>query len=255
VRDIILGATKYSAVDVLNAEYQLQELRSTVNRIFESIDALLLPTAPSIYRIEEIGSNPLQLNANLGTYTNFVNLLDLCAIAVPAGLRHDGLPFGVTFMAPAFSDAKLLRLAHWWEGTQSGHYLQQASCIQLAVVGAHLAGQPLNHQLTSRGAALLLTTTTAPKYRLFALANTTPPKPGLLRVAEPQPNGIEVEVWQLTKDAFGSFVAEIPPPMGIGNLELADGSIVKGFICEPYALEGATEITAFGGWRNYLKRV
>jgi allophanate hydrolase len=255
VRDIILGATKYSAVDVLNAEYQLQELRSTVNRIFESIDALLLPTAPSIYRIEEIGSNPLQLNANLGTYTNFVNLLDLCAIAVPAGLRHDGLPFGVTFMAPAFSDAKLLRLAHWWEGTQSGHYLQQASCIQLAVVGAHLAGQPLNHQLTSRGAALLLTTTTAPKYRLFALANTTPPKPGLLRVAEPQPNGIEVEVWQLTKDAFGSFVAEIPPPMGIGNLQLADGSIVKGFICEPYAFEGATEITAFGGWRNYLKRV
>ncbi len=156
-------------------------------------------------------------------------------------------------MAPAFSDAKLLRLAHWWEGSPSGNYLQQATCIQLAVVGAHLAGQPLNHQLTSRGASLLRTTTTAPKYRFFALANTTPPKPGLLRVAEPQPNGIEVEVWQLTKEAFGSFVAEIPPPMGIGNLELADGSIVKGFICEPYALQGAEEITALGGWRNYLK--
>ncbi len=259
VREIILGAEKYSAVDLFNAEYQLQELRRTVNKIFENIDALLLPTAPSIYRIEEVRRNPIQLNSRLGTYTNFVNLLDLCAIAVPAGLRDDGLPFGVTLMAPAFSDAKLLRLAHWWEGSPSGNYLQQVTCIQLAVVGAHLAGQPLNHQLTSRGASLVRTTTTAPKYRFFALANTTPPKPALLRVAEPQPNGIEVlngievEVWQLTKEAFGSFVAEIPPPMGIGNLELADGSIVKGFICEPYALQEAKEITTLGGWRNYLK--
>jgi allophanate hydrolase len=253
VREIILGAEKYSAVDLFNAEYQLQELRRTVNKIFENIDALLLPTAPSIYRIEEVRRNPIQLNSRLGTYTNFVNLLDLCAIAVPAGLRDDGLPFGVTLMAPAFSDAKLLRLAHWWEGSPSGNYSQQVTCIQLAVVGAHLAGQPLNHQLTSRGASLLRTTTTAPQYRLFALANTTPPKPGLLRVTEPQPNGIEVEVWQLTKEAFGSFVAEIPPPMGIGNLELADGSVVKGFICEPYALQGAQEITTLGGWRNYLK--
>jgi allophanate hydrolase len=253
VREIILGAAKYSAVDLFNAEYRLQDLRSTVNKIFENIDALLLPTAPSIYRIEEVRRNPIQLNSRLGTYTNFVNLLDLCAIAVPAGLRDDGLPFGVTLMAPAFSDAKLLRLAHWWEGSPSGHYLRQVTRIPLAVVGAHLAGQPLNHQLTSRGASLLRTTTTAPKYRFFALAGTTPPKPGLLRVEEPQPNGIEVEVWELTKEGFGSFVAGIPPPMGIGNLELADGSIVKGFICEPYALEGAKEITTLGGWRNYLK--
>ena len=257
VREIIFGATKYSAVDVFNAEYQLQDLRRTVNKMFESIDALLLPTAPSIYRIEEVRRNPIQLNSRLGVYTNFVNLLDLCAIAVPAGLREDGLPFGVTLMGPAFADAKLLRLAHRWEGSQPGNYLQQASSIQLAVVGAHLAGQPLNHQLTSRGASLLRTTTTAPKYRLFALTNTTPPKPGLLRVAEPDvievPNGIEVEVWQLTEEAFGSFVAAIPPPMGIGNIEVADGSIVKGFICEPYALQGAKEITALGGWRNYLK--
>jgi allophanate hydrolase len=253
VREIILGGAKYSAVDVFNAEYKLQALIRTVTKIFENIDALLLPTAASIYRIEEVHRNPIQLNSRLGIYTNFVNLLDLCAIAVPAGLRDDGLPFGVTLMAPAFSDAKLLRLAHWWEGSPSGHYLQQASCIQLAVVGAHLAGQPLNHQLTSRGASLLRTTTTAPTYRFFALANTTPPKPGLLRVEEPQPNGVEVEVWRLTKEAFGSFVAEIAPPMGVGNLELADGSIVKGFICEPYALQGATEITTLGGWRNYLK--
>jgi allophanate hydrolase len=253
VRNIILGAAKYSAVDAFRAEHQLQDLRCTVNKIFENIDALLLPTAPAIYRIEEIRRDPIQLNSRLGTYTNFTNLLDLCAIAVPAGLRDDGLPFGVTLMAPAFSDAKLLRLAHWWEGSQSGHYFQQAACIQLAVVGAHLAGQPLNHQLTSRGASLLFTTMTAPKYRFFVLTDTTPPKPGLLRVTEPQPNGIEVEVWQLTKEAFGSFVAEIPPPMGIGNLELTDGSIAKGFICEPYALEGAREITTLGGWRNYLK--
>jgi allophanate hydrolase len=260
VREIILAGAKYSAVDVFNAEYELQNLRRTVNQTFENIDALLLPTAPSIYRIEEVLRNPIQLNSRLGTYTNFVNLLDLCAIALPAGLRDDGLPFGVTLTAPAFSDAKLLRLGHWWEGSPSSSgYLRQTAGIQLAVVGAHLAGQPLNHQLTSRGASLLRTTTTAPKYRFYALANTTPPKPGLLRIAEPQPggsevaNGIEVEVWQLTKEAFGSFVAEIPPPMGVGNLELADGSIVKGFICEPYALESATDITTLGGWRNYLK--
>jgi allophanate hydrolase len=135
VRDIILGAAKYSAVDAFNAEYKLQDLRRTVNKIFESIDALLLPTAPSIYRIEEVRRNPVELNSRLGIYTNFVNLLDLCAIAVPAGLREDGLPFGVTLMAPAFSDAKLLRLAHWWEGSEPGHYLPQATCIQLAVVG------------------------------------------------------------------------------------------------------------------------
>jgi allophanate hydrolase len=253
VRGIILDSAKYSAVDVFNAQYQLQELGSTVNRVFENIDALLLPTAPSTHRIDEIRRNPIQLNSRLGTYTHFANLLDLCAIAVPAGLRDDGLPFGVMLVAPAFSDAKLLRLAHWWEGSVSGNYLRQATCIQLAVVGAHLAGQPLNHQLTSRGASLLRTTTTAPKYRLFALAEGTPPKPGLLRVPETQPNGIEVELWQLTKEDFGSFVAAIPPPMGIGNLELADGSSVKGFICEPYALQGAEEITTLGGWRNYLK--
>jgi allophanate hydrolase len=253
VRAIILGATKYSAVDLFQAEYRLQELRSTVNRIFEGIDALLVPTAPTIYRIKEIRSNPIQLNSRLGVYTNFVNLLDLCAVAVPAGLRADGLPFGVTLMAPAFHDPKLLKLAHWWEGSPASNSIQQVTCVQLAVVGAHLEGQPLNHQLASRGARLLRTTTTAPKYRLFTLTNTTTPKPGLLRVEEPQPNGIEVEVWQLTKEAFGSFVAEIPPPMGIGNLELTDGSMVKGFVCESYALEGAEEITALGGWRNYLK--
>jgi allophanate hydrolase len=303
VREIILGATEYSAVDLFQAEYRLQELRSTVNKIFEGaqgkvdgkindkLDALLLPTAPTIYRIEEIRRNPIELNSRLGVYTNFVNLLDLCAVAVPAGLRDDGLPFGVTLMAPAFCDLRLLTLAHAWEGSVASperagrdpqapkvtapleaatqapfcgllpgsDSMQLASCVQLAVVGAHLKGQPLNHQLTSRGARLLRITRTAPKYRLFALANTTPPKPGLLRAGEPQPNGaeapngIEVEVWQLTNDAFGSLVAEIPPPMGIGNLELADGSLVKGFICEPYALEGAEEITGLGGWRNYLK--
>jgi allophanate hydrolase len=253
VREIILGGAKYSAVDVFNAQYQLRELRNEVNGIFEGVDAMLLPTAPTIYRIDEIRRNPIQLNSRLGIYTNFVNLLDLCAIALPAGLREDGLPFGVTLMGPAFSDARLLRLAHWWEGSPPGSYLRQASCVEIAVLGAHLGGQPLNHQLTSRGGSLLRTTTTAPKYRLFALTDTTPPKPGLLRAAEPQPNGIEVEVWQLGREAFGSFVAEIPPPMGIGNVELADGSIVKGFICEPYALPGAEEITTLGGWRNYLK--
>ena len=253
VRGIILDGAKFSAVEAFQAEYKLQALRSTVRKIFEGIEALLLPTAPSIYKIEDVRRDPIQLNSRLGTYTNFVNLLDLCCVAVPAGLRDDGLPFGVTFMAPAFSDAKLLRLARVWEGTASGRPMRQGNCVQLAVVGAHLSEQPLNHQLTSRGATLMRTTTTAPKYRLYALAGTIPPKPGLLRVEDAQPSGIEVEIWQLTHEAFGSFVAEIPPPMGIGNLELAEGSVVKGFVCEPYALEGALEITMLGGWRNYLK--
>lgn len=253
VRAIILGSAKYTAVDVFKAEYELQALRKVANSIFEQIDALLLPTAPTIYKIEEVRNNPIELNSRLGTYTNFVNLLDLCAIAVPAGLRGDGLPFGVTLVGPAFCDTRLLALAHQWEGTPSSVPFTQSAETRIAVVGAHLTGQPLNHQLTSRGATLVQTTTTSPQYRLFALANTTPPKPGLLRVPEPQQHGIDVEVWQLTHEAFGSFVAEIPAPLGIGTLELADGSTVKGFICEPYAVQGAQEITHLGGWRNFLK--
>lgn len=253
VRKIILDSARYSAVDVFRAEYQLQELKKASAAVFQSIDALFLPTTPTTYKISEVQANPLQLNSRLGLYTNFVNLLDLCGIAVPGPMRHDDLPFGVTFLAPAFSDRKLLNLAHWWEGTQGREYLPSLHPgVLIAVVGAHLTGQPLNWQLTSRGGELVSTTKTTPQYRLFALRGTTPPKPGLVRVTEHQDGGIEVEVWRLSAPAFGSFVAEIPPPLSIGTLELADGSLVKGFLCEPCALDNAEEITHLGSWRRYL---
>lgn len=126
------------------------------------------------------------------------------------------------------------------------------SQLHLAVVGAHLRGQPLNHQLTDRSAQLLRSTQTAPQYRLFALS-TDPPKPGLVRVDAGDARGaaIEVEVWGLDAASFGDFVSQVPAPMCIGQVRLADGSEVSGFLCEPVALEGAAEITQFGGWRAY----
>ena len=266
VRAIIGGADKYRAVDAFDAAYKLQALAVAARREWAKMDVLLLPTTGTTYSIAEVQAEPIRLNSNLGFYTNFVNLLDLAAIAVPAGFRGNDLPFGVTLMAPAFHDRALLALGDRLHralggalGITSAQITDQpaveapsAKRVLLAVVGAHLSGMPLNHQLTSRGARLVATTRTAPKYRLYALANTTPPKPGLVRVAEPQAHGIEVEVWALSEEAFGSFVADVPPPMVIGTTELADGTTVKGFGCEPIALDGATDITAHGGWRGYL---
>ena len=225
----------------------------------------MLPTTGTTYRIEEVLADPVRLNSNLGHYTNFVNLLDLAALALPAGFRESKhLPIGVTLVGPTFSDVALLVLGARFHAAVGGNIGATAAKISeqplpnkkdsgvlLAVVGAHLRGQPLNHQLTSRRARFVRQTRTAPNYRLYALPNTQPPKPGLRRVAEKLPQGIEIEIWALDDAAFGSFVAEIPPPLGIGTLELEDGSSVKGFLCEPIALEGAQDITSFGGWRAY----
>jgi allophanate hydrolase len=262
VREIIGGATKYDAVAAFAAQYRLQALSQTVREVWRKLDVLLLPTTGTTYRIDEVLADPVQLNTNLGYYTNFVNLLDLAAVAVPAGFRPgNGLPFGVTLIGPAFSDDALLALGACYHCALGGNVgmtsakiaeqplpREKADGILLAVVGAHLRGQPLNHQLTSRRARFVRKTRTAPRYRLFALANTQPPKPGLRRVTEKLPQGIEVEIWNLDDAGFGSFVAEIPPPLGIGTLELEDGTRVKGFLCEPIGLEGARDITEFGGW-------
>ena len=211
---------------------------------------MLLPTAPTHYTIREVLDSPLELNARLGTYTNFVNLLDLSALAVPAGSKRSGLPFGVTFMAPAFHDGRLLELGRRFSSEAAGQPRPAPGCVWLAVAGAHLAGQPLNHELTSVGARRIRTTKTAPEYRLFAL-DTVPPKPGLVHAPGEAAHAIEVEVWELTAEAFGTFVAKIPAPMTIGMTRLADGSVVKGFSCEPHALNGAREISQFGGWRAF----
>jgi allophanate hydrolase len=240
VREIILGGRKYSAVDVFRAMSKLESLRAETLRTWADIDVLLLPTTGTIYRIAEVEADPVRLNTNLGYYTNFVNLLDLAAVAIPAGFRHNGLPFGVSLIGPAGSDWGLLELAG---------RLEEARVV---VVGAHLSGMPLNGQLRERGARLLEKTKTAADYRLYALANTTPPKPGLVREPGFAGPGIEVEVWGMPLEKLGSFLALIPPPLGLGTIVLEDGSTATGFICEPAGIAGTAEITRFGGWRNYL---
>jgi allophanate hydrolase len=250
VRDIIAGARRFSAVDAFLAEYKLRELRRATEPEWRRIDVLVLPTAGTIYTHEAVSADPVRLNTNLGYYTNFVNLLDLAAIAVPAGFRRNGLPFGISIIGPAFTDRGLLALAARYmrepvAGTAPG-------CIAVAVLGAHLTGQPLNGQLTERGARLLKTCRTAPGYRFYALEGAIP-KPGLIREEGFAGPGIEVEIWAVPEDRFGSFVAAVPPPLGIGNAVLDNGETVKCFICEPYAIANAREITEFGGWRKYLE--
>jgi allophanate hydrolase len=265
VREIIGGAAKYDVVAAFDGQYRLQALSQIVREVWRKLDVLLLPTTGTTYRIEEVLADPIRHNSNLGYYTNFVNLLDLAALALPAGFRpSNGLPFGITLIGPAFSDDALLALGARCHcilggniGVTTAKIVEQPlprekiDGIPIAVVGAHLRGQPLNHQLTSRRARFVKRTRTAPCYRLYALANTQPPKPGLRRVAEKLPHGIEIEVWMLDEAGFGSFVAEIPPPLGIGALELEDGTSVKGFLCEPIGLDGARDITEFGSWLAY----
>jgi allophanate hydrolase len=266
-RQIILAGAHGTAADAFAAFYQLEALRRVRDHIFRAIDALLVPTAPTVYTVEQVKADPIALNSRLGTYTNFVNLLDLCALAVPASMRPDGTPFGVTLLAPGGEDAKLAAIGrhfHHATGLPLGalDYPQPplappaaapaAGEVALAVVGAHLSGMPLNGELTSAGARLLSATKTAPHYRLFALAGTKPPKPGLLRVANGAGTAIEIEVWALPDAAFGRFVAAVPPPLSIGTLELADGHGVKGFLVEAEGIAGARDISSFGGWRKFV---
>jgi allophanate hydrolase len=215
-------------------------------------------------------ADPIALNRNLGAYTNFVNLLDYAALSVPGSLRADGLPFGITLIGPCGSDLALADLGqrfHHATGLTQGAMgtplpaprairglaAEGADMLPLAVVGAHLSGMPLNGQLTERGATLLRTATTSPAYRLHALPGTVPPKPGLQRVAEGEAGAaIALEVWAMPIAQVGSFLALIPAPLGLGSVELADGTWVKGFICEGHALAGAHDVTSHGGWRAYV---
>ncbi|MCD1629811.1 allophanate hydrolase [Marinobacter shengliensis] len=266
VRSIISKAERFTATDTFNAQYRKEELLRQIDSLLAEVDGLLVPTAPIAPTIEAVNADPVALNSQLGTYTNFVNLADMCALAVPAGFRDDGLPFGVTLISGAWKDRELQSLASQWlnaHPTPLGAtdkarpeevvtYQPAVPTIQVAVVGAHLSGMPLNTQLTERKARLLEQTTTTPNYRLYALPNTTPPKPGLKRVED---GGAEIvlEVWEMAASEFGSFVDLIPAPLGIGNVELADGRWVNGFICEGYGFTGARDVTEFGGWRAFIK--
>jgi allophanate hydrolase len=267
VRGIVEGARKYSAVDAFRGQYELEELRQRTDREWARMDVMLLPTAPTIYSVEAMLADPVTLNSNLGRYTNFVNLLDCAAIAVPAGFRHDGLPGGVTLIGPAFADGalaalgdKLHRALPFGMGRDREAALPAASAIPapqsgmipIVVVGAHLSGMPLNHQLTEAGGRRLKVCHTAPGYRLYVLPDTTPPKPGLVFDPAFHGGGLEVEVWALSPTAFGAFVNAIPAPLGVGKITLDDGGVVSGFLAESHAVQGAREITDLGGWRAYV---
>ncbi|CAB3772795.1 allophanate hydrolase [Paraburkholderia humisilvae] len=264
IRTIIGGAAKWSAADLFAAQDRLAELRMRAEAVWQHIDAILMPTSATTATVDELEADPIRVNSRFGYYTNFVNLLDLSALAVPAGVcstgAHSGLPFGVTFVGRAHQDAALLQFAYAWLGeavepqTHAGaQAVSSNESIRVAVVGAHLRGEPLNGQLTERGARLIEATATAPVYRLYALsaaASGGVAKPGLVRVpADGAP--IALEVWEMPIAAYGSFVAQVPAPLGIGTLTLADGSAVQGFLCETSALDGAADITSFGGWRAY----
>ncbi len=253
VRGIIAGGERYSAVDTFEAEYRLQDLRRAAAQQWTTMDVLVLPTTGTVYTHEQVASDPVKMNTNLGFYTNFVNLLDLAAVAAPAGFRPNGLPFGISFIGPAFSDEALIALADGYLAATTPLLKSAPGCVEVALVGAHLSGQPLNGQLVQRGARLKRTCRTAPGYRLYALEGTRPAKPGLVRDEEFEGPGIEVEVWVMPIDQFGSFVAEVPPPLGIGSATLQNGDSVKCFLCEPYAVSSAVEITTLGSWRSYLK--
>jgi allophanate hydrolase len=265
-RQIIAAGRSFGAVEAFKGLHQLQALRRTADEMLRTVDFVVTPTASTIYTIEAVNRDPVTLNSRLGYYTNFMNLLDCAAVAVPAGFRADGLPFGVTLFAPAFHDAALLQYAarlHHASGLTLGATGRPVppppdasvhdGLITLVVCGAHLQGLALNPQLTARGAHLVAATRTAPRYRLYAIAGGPPRRPGLVRVASGG-MAIEVEVWELPLAELGGFVAGIPAPLGIGTVELEDGAWHKGFICEPCALEDAVDITACGGWRAWLVR-
>ncbi|WP_189424649.1 allophanate hydrolase [Devosia pacifica] len=264
VRDIIAGGANYSAVDAFNARYELERLRQLSLKEWAKADVLLLPTSPDIQTVEAMKADPVALNSRFGLYTNFANLLGYSAIAVPAGFTEAGLPFGVTLVGPQDADdalapfaSRLHRVAETGSGLDRSKAIEDIphnanDRLEIAVVGAHLTGMPLNPQLTSRGGTLVEETRTAPFYNFYALAGTTPAKPGLQRTSEQQDSGIIVEVWSLPRAELADFIAAIPAPLGVGKLELADGRHVMGFLCEAIGLAGAQDITEFGGWRAYV---
>jgi allophanate hydrolase len=268
VADVIARATAFDAGQAFEARYELAALAQTAQAIWSTVDALMVPTTPTCPRFDALAEQPILRNSELGTYTNFVNLLGWSALSLPASISHSGLPFGVTFIGPAGADAALADWGRRWERAtdlpagrdlaplrrepiSSTKALAAEPSLTLAVVGAHLQGLPLHGQLVERRCRLLQRTHTAPHYRLYALAGTQPAKPGLVRHAS-DGAAIAVEVYEMPLSAVGSFLQAIPYPLGLGNLELQDGRWVKGFICEPAGLAGAQDITAHGGWQAFL---
>jgi allophanate hydrolase len=266
-RQILAGGAAPSAAECFAAQYRLKELVRRAEGVWGDVDLVVTPTAGTIYTIDEVNADPIRTNSTLGTYTNFMNLMDFAAVAVPAGFQPDGLPFGITLFARAFTDAGLCRLGGEAQralvktmGATGIALLEEGragsvpvpAVVRVAVCGAHMSGLPLNHQLTSRGAVLEQRTRSAPHYRLFALSGFTPARPGMLRATEGGA-AIELEVWRVPTENFGSFVDGIPAPLGIGTVELEGGETLRGFVCEAHAVAGAEEVTQLGSWRAYVK--
>ncbi|QGZ63297.1 allophanate hydrolase [Paraburkholderia acidisoli] len=271
VAKVIGQAARFDAAAAFDGQYALARLKREAEALFEHADVLIVPTTPTHPTLAEVQANPVEANSRLGVYTNFVNLLDWCALAVPGVPRADGLPAGVTLIARAGADQQLAvlgaRIQACFDASANSRAAEtiaaqplplQEPAVTLAVVGAHLRGEPLNWQLLQAGARFLEATTTAPHYRLYALAGTAPPKPGLVRVAGREGEAgeaIDIELWEVPLRTFGAFVAAVPAPLAIGSLDTFDGRTVKGFVCEPSAVAagaGAVDITAYGGWRAYL---
>ena len=267
VRDIIAPGKTLTATALFQAQYRLNALKQNCDRQMAGLDALLTPTAGTCFTIRQMLEQPVLRNSQLGYYTNFMNLLDLSSIAVPTQITPGGLPFGITLVGSAFSDRALLSIAnriHNCFDLKSGASQFDSEPapvaavgvrdkIDIVVCGAHLQGLPLNWQLTERGATLVEKTKTEPVYRMYALAGGPPDRPGLI-LDEQHGAAIDVEVWSMPASQYGSFVEGIPAPLGIGKIRLANGSLTSGFICEPYAIADALEITQFQAWRSYLDR-
>jgi len=267
VRRVLARSDDITACDTFDALYRLEAGKRMAERVFDRVDLLLVPTAPTIHTRAAIATEPIARNSDFGLYTNFVNLLGMCALALPGPFRKDGLPAGITLIGPGGADHRLAEFARRIEPTlharlglgivpplRTMHPLRplpsDIPTVQLAVVGAHLSGMPLNWQLVEREGRLLRATRTAPEYRLYALLDSDPPKPGLVRVADDGAT-VELEVWELPLAHYGAFVASIPAPLGIGTLKLQDGTEVQGFLCEAVATADAEDITQYGGWRAY----
>ena len=265
-RQIIGAAEKLSAADAFKGIYRLKDLIRQAEPLLAGIDALCVPTIPTFYTVADLEADPVTPNSNFGTYTNFVNLMDMCGIAVPAPAREDGRPGSLTFLAPAGQDAMVAGLATvieaagnrtlgatgWARPKPVLPVAEAQGTIDLAVCGAHMEGLPLNHTLTGRGATLLRKTATAPDYAFYALPGDDVARPGLVRVAEGEGASVALEIWRMPEEAFGSFIKTIPAPLGIGTIRLEDGGTVQGFLCEAAAATGATDISHLGDWRRYI---
>ena len=251
VREIIARGESPLARDLFKSQYRLQALKQSCDATLAELDALMLPTAGRMFTIEEMLANPVGHNDKLGRYTNFVNLLDYSALAIPAGKTTDGRPFGITLVGPVFYDRGLLAIANTLCANTGGKILTDPRYVEVAVAGAHLTGMPLNWQLQACAAKFKEATQTAALYRLYALEGPPQSRPAMVRDAE---NGraIAVEIWSLPIENFGAFVASIPAPLGIGKVALSDGRQVSGFICAANTIgEKDRDISRYGGWKAY----